>query len=361
MATQRIGQSDAGAGRSRGRSGENVVSEPGETSAAAVGQRRLGKTGLSVSLLGFGASPLGDVFGLTDPGESNRAVHLAIERGINYFDVSPYYGLTLAEERLGKALAGRRGLVTLSSKCGRYGGDEFDFSAARITAGVEESLRRLGTDHLDILLAHDVEFAPEEQIVEETLPAMRRLVDQGKTRYVGISGYPLGMLGRVAEAVPIDCILTYCRYNLLTDDLNGRLLSVTERLGVGVINASPLCMGLLSDRAAPGWHPAPARVQEAARRAAEYCRGRGLSLARIALRYCLDHPGVASTLVGMATSAEVEENLSALEEPVPAEALAAIREILAPVRNYVWPSGLAENADGWDDGVSGEDAGEGKS
>src|ERR1700730_15846431 len=127
--------------------------------------RKLGGTGLEVSMLGFGASPLGNVFGTTDPTEGKRAVHLAIDRGINFFDVSPYYGLTLAEDRLGEALVGSRDKVVLATKCGRYGADHFDFSARRVTASIDESLKRLRTDYVDLLQAHDVEFGDVQQII----------------------------------------------------------------------------------------------------------------------------------------------------------------------------------------------------
>jgi len=94
--------------------------------------KKLGNTGASVSVIGFGASPLGNVFHATDPAEAERAVHVAIDHGINFFDFSPYYGRTLAEERLGKALDGRRESVFLATKCGRYGMEAFDFSSRRI-------------------------------------------------------------------------------------------------------------------------------------------------------------------------------------------------------------------------------------
>lgn len=147
--------------------------------------RVLGKTDLEVSVVGFGASPLGDAFGITDPEEGERAVHLAIDEGINFFDVSPYYGLSLAEFRLGAALRGRRSKVVLSTKCGRYGTNEFDFSARRVCSSIDDSLRRLNTDYVDLLCAHDIEFSDLRQIVEETVPAMRRLQEQGKARYIG--------------------------------------------------------------------------------------------------------------------------------------------------------------------------------
>ena len=127
--------------------------------------RQLGNTSLRVSILGYGASPLGNAFRVTDPAEGKAAVHLAVERGINYFDVSPYYGLTLAETRLGEALVGLRQNVILATKCGRYGADQFDFSAPRITASIDESLARLQTDYVDLLQAHDVEFGDARQIV----------------------------------------------------------------------------------------------------------------------------------------------------------------------------------------------------
>src|SRR6185312_9267055 len=160
------------------------------------------------------------------PAEGMRAVHLAVDQGINFFDVSPYYGLTLAEERLGRALEGRRKGVILSTKCGRYGDTLFDFSAERIRQSVDESLRRLRTDYVDLLQAHDVEFGEVEQIIHETIPEMRRLQQQGKARYIGITGYPLGTLIRIAEAVPVDSIISYCRYNLLIDDMDASLMPV---------------------------------------------------------------------------------------------------------------------------------------
>ena len=185
--------------------------------------RELGRTGLKVSLIGFGASPLGDVFGVTDPAAGKYAVHLAIDNGINFFDVSPYYGLTLAEERLGDALAGKRDKVILATKCGRYSAEQFDFSAARILASVDESLRRLKTDYIDLFQAHDVEFGDVNQVIHETFPAMQKIKEQGKARFLGVTGYPLKTLMRVAKAAPVDTILSYCRYNLLIDDMDESL------------------------------------------------------------------------------------------------------------------------------------------
>ena len=118
--------------------------------------RKLGQTDLHLSLVGFGGAALGGVFGDFDPNEGTRAVHLAVDRGINFFDTSPYYGITIAETRLGAALVGRRDRVILATKCGRYGMAEFDFSAKRVLASMDESLRRLQTDYIDLFQVHDV-------------------------------------------------------------------------------------------------------------------------------------------------------------------------------------------------------------
>lgn len=301
--------------------------------------RKLGRTDLEVSVLGFGASPLGDVFSVTDPIEGARAVHQAIDHGINFFDVSPYYGATLAEQRLGTALAGRRSKVVLSTKCGRYGAEDFDFSARTVSAGVDASLARLKTDYVDLLQVHDVEFGDVEQIVNETLPALRKLQQLGKARYIGISGYSLETLVTIAKQAPVDSILSYCRYNLMVRDMDEILTPLTRERSIGLINASPLHMGLLSPSAAPTWHPAPPAIRAAGSRADEICKAHGMRLTEVALRFCLEHPFVSTTLVGMSNLQQLEENLRALE---PAEDAHVIEEIVAAIGsniNYVWPSG----------------------
>ena len=139
--------------------------------------KQLGKTGLNVSIVGFGASGLGNEFGQIDPAAGQSAVHRAIERGVNYFDVSPYYGRTLAETRLGEALQGHRHKVILATKAGRYGKalpSGFDFSAQRIARSIDESLERLQTEVIDIFQLHDIEFGDRTQIIDESIPAMLR-------------------------------------------------------------------------------------------------------------------------------------------------------------------------------------------
>ena len=305
--------------------------------------RKLGQTDLNLSIVGFGTATLGNVFGDIDAGEATRAVHFAIDSGINFFDSSPYYGTTLSETRLGEALAGRRERVILATKCGRYGFDDFDFSAKRVIASIDESLLRLHTDYIDLFQLHDVEFGDVQQIIHETLPALRQLQQQGKARYIGVTGYPPRLLRRIAEATPVDSILTYCHYNLLNTDMDGVLTAFARERGIGLINASGLCMGLLTEHGPPDWHPAPQQVRDAGKKAAEFCRLNGADLPEVALRFCLDHPYVSSTLIGMATTSQVETGLKLLQSSTDKALLAQVEAILAPVFNYVWPSGRPEN------------------
>ena len=252
--------------------------------------RKLGNTELEVSVLGYGASPLGNEFEEIDMREGERAVHMAIDHGVNFFDTSPYYGRTLSEERLGKALGPKRHDIVLATKCGRYDTDKFDFSADRVRASIDESLRRLRTDYVDIYQMHDIEFVDRQQILDDALPVARELQRAGKCRYVGITGLPLGILRDVAERASVDTILSYARYNLLVDDLDTQLRPVCEDRGIGLINASPLHLRILTERGPPDWHLASAPVQQAGAQLALLCRARGVDVSQVALKFCYDYP-----------------------------------------------------------------------
>jgi L-galactose dehydrogenase len=307
--------------------------------------RSLGATGLRVSSIGFGASPLGNEFGAVGEVEGTRAVHEAIELGINFFDVSPYYGRTVAESRLGQALLGKRDKVVLATKCGRYDTDRFDFSAARVRTSIDESLKRLRTDYVDLFQAHDIEFGDLKQIEEETVPALREVRKSGKARFVGITSYQLGMMARIIDSVPVDTVLSYCRFNLFVRDMEDLLTPLAQRKNLGLINASPLHMGLLGNESIPVWHPAPQAVREAGQRVRALCRDHNLNPAQVGLRYCLDHPYVSTTLIGMASVEQVRTNLGALDLHVEQSFFDEIERTIGSAGNVVWPSGKAENAD----------------
>ena len=307
--------------------------------------RRLGKTDLNVSILGYGASPLGNEFGEIEVAEGQRAVDFAIDNGINYFDVAPYYGRQLAEERLGAALEGKRDKVVLATKCCRYDTDGFDFSAKRVEESIDESLQRLRTDYVDLYQIHDIEFGNRRQIIEETLPAARKVQESGKARYVGITGLPLKMLRDVAAEAPVDTILSYARYNLMVTDLDDILSAFAAENEIGLINASPLHLRLLTEKGPPDWHSAADDVKEAGLKVAELCKSRGVSVSDVAMRFCYDFEHVASTLVGMSKQRHVEQNLRVLGTQSDTGLLAEIEELVAPVKNRIWATGRPENQD----------------
>ncbi|HEY2469533.1 MAG TPA: aldo/keto reductase [Terracidiphilus sp.] len=306
--------------------------------------RSLGNTGLKVSSLSLGASSLGGgVFRKVEEREAIRTVETALGLGINFIDVSPFYGITRAEVVLGKALANfSRDRYYLATKVGRYGENEFDFSKDRVAASVDESLKRLGVEYLDILQAHDIEYGNLEQVIEETLPALRRIQEQGKARFIGITGYPLHIFRYVLERAKIDTILSYNHYSLNDSTLVSLLPSLEER-GVGVINASPLSQGLLSNRGTPVWHPASAEVKAICARAAAFCRERGSDLSKLAVQFSVINPRIATTLVGSADPANVQKNVEWLDQPLDSVLLQEVQRILRPIQDRAWIVGRAEN------------------
>lgn len=298
---------------------------------------------MKVSILAYGASPLGNVFGTTDEREGARAVHTALDGGINFFDVAPFYGDTLAETRLGKALKGRRQDVYLATKCCRYGDGSFDFSAKRVLSSIDESLSRLQTDYVDLYQVHDIEFGDREQVLNEAIPAALRVKEQGKARYVGFSGLPVRYLADIARLVEVDTVLSWGHYTLLNDEINDELVPLSQQRSFGLLNAAPLMQRILSDAPVPAWQQSPPAVKAIRPRLLELCREYGVALSDVALRYALDHPAIATTIVGMAEPDYVVQNLRVLDFTIPEELLTKLMETIAPVKNQMWYEGKPEN------------------
>ena len=205
--------------------------------------------------VGFGASPFGNIY--NDNITSSKAKHLvskAIDLGINYFDVAPYYGATKAETILGQSLPKNKENLILSTKVGRYGLNSFDFSKKTIQNSLEASLKRLKTDHINIIFCHDIEFVSKEIILNEAIPTLETLKQKGYLSHIGISGYPLNNLETISSHPEVNIVLSYGHYNLLNQTLMKNIQNF-EKNNVDIINASPFCMGLLTHSNCPDWHP----------------------------------------------------------------------------------------------------------
>lgn len=304
--------------------------------------REIGKTGMKVSALSFGASSLGSVFRATKESEAIETVFTAVDNGINFIDVSPYYGHYKAETVLGKALRDiPRDNYYLSTKVGRYGKDgvnTWDYSAKRAIESVDESMERLGIDHIDLINVHDIEFADLEMVVAETLPALVELREKGIVGHVGITDLQLENLKWVIEHSPagtVESVLNFCHYTL-NDDKLVDFLDFFESKGIGVINASPLSMGLLSQRGIPDWHPAPASLVEACRRAAEYCKKEGYPIEKLAIQFSVSNPRIASTLFSSANPENVLKNIRYVEERVDMTLIEKVRDIIGDQQRVSW-------------------------
>lgn len=303
----------------------------------------IGKTGMRVSNLGFGASSLGGVFHSIREEEGIQAVFTAVENGINFIDVSPYYGHLKAETVLGKALKDiPRDKYYLSTKVGRYGKDgvnTWDYSAKRATESVYESMERLHVDYIDLINVHDVEFADLQQVVDETLPALVELRNKGVVRHVGITDLQPENLRWVIEHSPegtVESILNFCHYSL-NDDMLLDYLDFFEEKGIGVINASPFSMGLLSQRGTPDWHPAPAPLKEACAKAAAYCQEKGYPIEKLAIQYSTSlNPRIATTLFSSANPQNVLKNIDYVNQSIDEQLVKEVRAIIGDQMRVRW-------------------------
>jgi aryl-alcohol dehydrogenase-like predicted oxidoreductase len=309
--------------------------------------RPLGRTGLSVSQLSFGASSLGGVFHEIDEERAISTVAVALDGGMNLIDVSPYYGHYRAEQVLGKALRQLpRDRYILSTKVGRYGHDginTWDYSAQRAKESVFESMERLGVDYIDLIHVHDIEFQAAlpgglQRVVDETLPALVELKQQGVVGHVGITDLQLPNLQWVVEhsaAGTVETVLNFCHY-CLCDDALVDYLDFFERHGIGLINASPLSMGLLSERGVPAWHPAPQPLVEACHRAATFCRDQGYPIEKLAMQFAVSNPRIPSTLFSSANPDNVRRNLAYISEPIDWELVRQVQAIIGPQQRVTW-------------------------
>lgn len=306
--------------------------------------RPLGKTGLELPVLSFGASSLGQEFRSVNLDEALRSVHVALDCGLNFIDTSPFYGRGMSEVLLGIALRDvPRSSYTLCTKLGRYDLPHFDFSAKRVAESVDVSLHRLGTDHLDIILCHDIEFVPMQQIVEETIPALRKIQQTGKVRFIGFSGYPQKIFRFICDQTDVDCVLSYNQYTLQNTRFADESVPYLKAKGVGIMNAGPFSARLLTNAPLPKWLKEPESVKDAARKAAAHCAAKGVDIAQLAVQFSIAHPDITTTVAGSANPENIRNWAKWAATPIDQTLLSEVLEIFRPVKNLGHMEGLPEN------------------
>jgi aryl-alcohol dehydrogenase-like predicted oxidoreductase len=306
--------------------------------------RTLGKTGLRIPILSFGASSLGQEFRRVTLDEAIRSVQVALDCGLNFVDTSPFYGRGMSEVLLGVALRDvPRDSYLICTKLGRYDLQHFDFSAQRVVESIDVSLHRLGVDHLDICLCHDIEFVEMQSIVDETLPALCKVRDQGKVRFIGFSGYPMKIFKFILDQTTVDCVLSYNQYTLQNTRFADELVPYLKAKGVGVMNAGPFSARLLTNAPLPKWLKEPENVKAAARTAAEYCARQGVDIAKLALQFSAAHPDISTTIAGSANPENIRKWARWVEEPIDQDLLSEVLKIFEPVKNIGHAEGLPKN------------------
>lgn len=307
--------------------------------------RKLGNTGLELPVLSFGASSLGQEFRTVDVNDALRAVRVALDNGMSFIDTSPYYGRGMSEVILGVALRDvPRDSYLLGTKLGRYDAAHFDFSAKRVVESIDVSLHRLGVEHLDIILCHDIEFVEMSRIVEETLPALRKIQQQGKVRFVGVSGYPMKMFRYVLDRTDLDVVLSYNHYTL-QNTMFADLVPYLNAKGVGIMNAAPFSARLLTNATLPLWHKATDEVRAVAKRAAEHCQAAGVDIAQLALQFSIANPDMTTCVTGSANPGRIAQWAEWIQQPIDEQLLSEVQEIMLPIHNWFYIEGRPENND----------------
>jgi D-threo-aldose 1-dehydrogenase len=318
-------------------------------SQSALPRRQLGRTAIQVSVLGFGTAPLGDLFRQLDDGRAIAAVERALALGINLIDTSPLYGHGLSEHRCGTAIRRLpRDQIVVCTKVGRWmdpfhgrgngsgfsGGQPHravvDYSYDGAMRSVEQSMLRLGTDRLDLLLIHDVDVwthgadAIEERFAEAmagAYVALDRLRSEGVVAGIGIGVNEAEMCVRFAQAGSFDTVLLAGRYSLLEQPALEHFLPLAQQQGIGVMLGGVFNSGILATGAVKGakynYQDAPPEILAKVARIERVCIAHGVALPTAALHFALGHPAVASVVLGAETPQEVERNVAGLSSAVP--------------------------------------------
>jgi L-galactose dehydrogenase len=283
--------------------------------------RTLGRTNWRVSVLGLGGAAIGEEFGSISETEATRTIHTAIDHGINFLDTAAQYGRGESERRFGRALTGgKRQQVYLATKAVMRG-TPYDY--ATTIASVEASLTRLQTDYIDLIQLHEAETTTFEVAYNGCIAAFLDLKKAGKVRAIGVNARTIDVLIPYIETDHIDTVLVYCRYMLIDTTLYDRLIPLTQQHGIGVINGSPLGMGIMTDTPAPFLADQHQLLAEAERRKnlLTHLRQPGPNgFVEATMRMSLTAPEIAITLTGAAHTDQLLQNVAYCDGDGPTDA-----------------------------------------
>lgn len=317
-------------------------------------KRPVTKGGLEVTIMGLGGTGLGNMYRATDPKVAHETVHAAFEKGLRYFDTAPVYGFGLAESRLGEAIQTLpRNEIVISSKVG-YDlvpipaseakpalwdaappiRADFDYSRDAVMRSIEGSLKRLGTDHIDMLAIHDPDEALHfkkgedpyarsrfREAMDGAYPALDELRSQGVIKAVGVGINQWEMLSDFVEAGQFDYFLVAGRYTLLEQEPLATLFPACERKGTKIVIGGPYNSGILATGAVQGatfnTKTASQEVLDRVARLNAICERHNVPLAAAALQFPLANRLVVSVIPGARSVAELEQNLNYLQWPIP--------------------------------------------
>jgi D-threo-aldose 1-dehydrogenase len=327
----------------------------------ATDKRPLGRTKLKVTVLGLGTATLGNLYAPVSDADAHDTVKTAFDAGVRFVDTAPFYGHGWSEHRVGEALRGyKRDDIVLSTKIGRLlkpkdpgkGGIDggvfaavlpfdpvFDYSYDGVMRSVEDSLQRLGTHRIDVLLIHDVDrwtHGSEEaadrrrkEVLDGGYKAMVKLRESGAVGAIGAGLNEWDSCQKLAEASDLDCFLLAGRYSLLEQESLQTFLPLCQKRGIGVFMGGPYNTGILATGAVPGamynYAPAKPDILERVRKLEAVCQRHKVTLASAALQFPLAHPAVCSVIPGAKTAAEVKRNIATIEAPIPRDFWAELK------------------------------------
>jgi aryl-alcohol dehydrogenase-like predicted oxidoreductase len=311
-------------------------------------RRRLGSSDLEISPVGVGTAPIGSTpewsiyWGRQDETEAIRAIHAAIDEGINWIDTAPFYGWGRAEEIVGRAIRDRRDRAYVFTKCGTVrlpdGDDRMDLSPAQIRRDLEESLRRLGTDHVDLLQPHDIDRSVP---IEESWSEVRRLVDEGKIRFGGLSNHAPPLIERALVVGPV--VSAQHQFNLISRGIERDVLPFCRERGIGVLSWGSLAEGLLTEefdldalepedfrRQRPNFQePRYSRIRALAAELLAIGRDHGRSSQDVALAWMRSRDGLAGAIVGVRNEREARGLAEAARWDAPDDVIGRVDEAVS--------------------------------